>query len=99
MTGPWQWRMRSLSGPPIASGDSSRRAFLSHRGSMADIPVTADEGVRRRDFLNVAAVSFAGVCVVAAVGPLLVQMAPPADVLALATTEVDISKVQPGQGI
>ena len=66
---------------------------------MADIPVTAGEGVRRRDFLNVAAVSFAGVGVVAAVGPLLVQMAPPADVLALATTEVDISKVQSGQGI
>jgi ubiquinol-cytochrome c reductase iron-sulfur subunit len=66
---------------------------------MADIPVTAGEGVRRRDFLNVAAVSFAGVGVAAAVGPLLVQMAPPADVLALATTEVDISKVQPGQGI
>ena len=66
---------------------------------MADIPVTADEGVRRRDFLNVAAVSFAGVGVVAAIGPLLVQMAPPADVLALATTEVDVSKVQVGQGI
>jgi len=66
---------------------------------MTDIPVTAGEGVRRRDFLNVAAVSFAGVGVAAAVGPLLVQMAPPADVLALATTEVDVSKVQPGQGI
>jgi ubiquinol-cytochrome c reductase iron-sulfur subunit len=57
------------------------------------------EGVRRRDFLNVAAVSFAGVGTVAALAPLLVQMAPSADVLALATTEVDISKVQPGQGI
>jgi len=61
---------------------------------------TATEGgVRRRDFLNVAAVSFAGVGAVAAVAPLLVQMAPPADVLALATTEVDISKIQPGQAI
>jgi ubiquinol-cytochrome c reductase iron-sulfur subunit len=57
------------------------------------------DGVRRRDFLNVAAVSFAGVGTVAAVAPLLVQMAPPADVLALATTEVDISKIQPGQSI
>ncbi len=66
---------------------------------MADVPVTAGEGVRRRDFLNVAAVSFAGVGTVAAVAPLLWQMAPPADVLAMATTEVDISKVQPGQGI
>jgi ubiquinol-cytochrome c reductase iron-sulfur subunit len=65
---------------------------------MADVPVTA-EGVRRRDFLNVAAVSFAGVGAVAAISPLIVQMSPSADVLALATTEVDISKVQPGQGI
>jgi ubiquinol-cytochrome c reductase iron-sulfur subunit len=58
-----------------------------------------DDGVRRRDFLNVAAVSFAGVGGVAALAPLLVQMSPSADVLALATTEVDISKIQPGQGI
>ncbi len=66
---------------------------------MADVPVTAGEGVRRRDFLNVAAVSFVGVGTVAAIAPLIVQMSPPADVLALSTTEVDISKVQPGQGI
>src|SRR5438045_9785080 len=57
------------------------------------------DGVRRRDFLNVAAVSFAGVGGVAALAPLLVQMAPSADVLALATTEVDISKLQPGRCI
>ncbi|CAA9493898.1 MAG: Ubiquinol-cytochrome C reductase iron-sulfur subunit [uncultured Sphingomonas sp.] len=55
--------------------------------------------VRRRDFLNVAAVSFAGVGAAAAVAPLLVQMAPPADVLALAQTEIDISKIQPGQAV
>ncbi len=60
---------------------------------------TAEGGVRRRDFLNVAAVSFAGVGAVVAIAPLLVQMSPPADVLALATTEIDISKVQPGQSI
>jgi ubiquinol-cytochrome c reductase iron-sulfur subunit len=57
------------------------------------------EGVRRRDFLNVAAVSFAGVGAVATLGPLIVQMSPSADVLAMATTEIDISKVVPGQGI
>ena len=44
-------------------------------------------------------VSFAGVGAVATLAPLIVQMSPSADVLALATTEVDISKVQPGQGI
>ena len=60
---------------------------------------TGGDGVRRRDFLNVAAVSFAGVGTVAALAPLVVQMSPSADVLALSTTEVDISKVQPGQGI
>ncbi|MEO5773369.1 MAG: ubiquinol-cytochrome c reductase iron-sulfur subunit [Sphingomicrobium sp.] len=58
-----------------------------------------EDGVRRRDFLNVAAVSFAGVGAVAAITPALVQMAPSADVLALASTEVDISKILPGQAI
>ena len=57
------------------------------------------EGVRRRDFLNVAAVSFAGVGAVAVALPLISQMNPPADVLALASTEVDVSKIAPGQGI
>jgi len=57
------------------------------------------DGVRRRDFINVAAVSFVGVGAVAAVLPLVNQMNPPADVLALASTEVDISKVLPGQAI
>ena len=60
---------------------------------------TSGDGVRRRDFLNVAAVSFAGVGAVAALVPLVVQMSPSADVLALATVEIDISKVIPGQGI
>ena len=65
--------------------------------SATDTPT--GDGVRRRDFLNVAAVSFAGVGTVAALAPLVVQMAPSADVLALSTTEVDISKVAQGQGI
>ncbi len=56
-------------------------------------------GVRRRDFINIAAVSFAGVGGAVAVAPLLIQMAPSADVRALSSTEVDISKIQPGQGI
>jgi len=59
----------------------------------------SEDGVRRRDFLNVAAVSFAGVGSVVALAPLFVQMAPSKDVLALASIEVDISKIQPGQGI
>jgi ubiquinol-cytochrome c reductase iron-sulfur subunit len=58
-----------------------------------------EEGVRRRDFLNIAAVSFAGVGAVAVVVPLVNQMNPSADVLALASIEVDISKVEAGSGI
>ena len=79
---------------------------MATRAQSAEVPGTTGpegegpaDGYRRRDFLNVAAVSFAGVGTVAAIAPLLVQMAPPADVLALATTEVDISKIQPGQAI
>jgi ubiquinol-cytochrome c reductase iron-sulfur subunit len=58
-----------------------------------------EDGVRRRDFLNIAAVSFAGVGAVAVVVPLVNQMNPSADVLALASIEVDISKVEAGSGI
>ena len=75
---------------------------MATKAQSAEGPATtghAEGGVRRRDFLNVAAVSFAGVGGVAALAPLLVQMSPSADVLALATTEVDIAKIQPGQGI
>lgn len=59
----------------------------------------AEDGVRRRDFINIAAVSFAGVGGAAVVAPLLYQMAPDADVLALASIEVDVSNVEPGQAI
>ena len=59
----------------------------------------APDGVRRRDFINIAAVSFAGVGAVAVVYPLVNQMNPSADVLALASTEVDVSQIQPGQAI
>ena len=54
---------------------------------------------RRRDFINIAAVSFAGIGAVAIVLPLINQMNPSADVLALSTTEIDISKITPGQAI
>ena len=57
------------------------------------------EGVRRRDFIHIAAVSFAGVGAVAVVAPLVYQMAPSADVLAQSSIDVDISAIQPGQAI
>lgn len=59
----------------------------------------AGDGVRRRDFINIAAVSAAGVAGVAVIVPLISQMAPSADVLAASSTEVDISSVQSGQAI
>jgi ubiquinol-cytochrome c reductase iron-sulfur subunit len=57
------------------------------------------QGPRRRDFLNIAAVAFAGVGGVAVVIPLVNQMNPSADVLALASIEVDVAKIEAGSGI
>ena len=59
----------------------------------------AGDGARRRDFINIAAVSFAGIGGVAALYPLVSQMAPSADVLAESSTEIDISSIQVGQSI
>jgi ubiquinol-cytochrome c reductase iron-sulfur subunit len=58
-----------------------------------------DDGVRRRDFIHIAAVSFAGVGAAAVAVPLVTQMSASADVLALASIEVDVSAIQPGQAI
>ena len=65
---------------------------------VSDAPA-GDEGVRRRDFINIAAVSAAGVGAVATLVPLVSQMWPSADVLADSTTEVDISSIEAGQGV
>ncbi|AZI35934.1 ubiquinol-cytochrome c reductase iron-sulfur subunit [Caenibius tardaugens] len=58
-----------------------------------------EDGVRRRDFINIAAVAAAGVGGVATLVPLISQMSPSADVLAESSTEIDISAIQPGQAI
>ena len=57
------------------------------------------ENPRRRDYLTYAAVSFAGVGAAVTVLPLINQMSPSADVLAQSTTEIDLSKILPGQAI
>ena len=69
--------------------------------AVTDTPegAAAAEGVRRRDFINIAAVSAAGVGAVATLVPLISQMAPSADVIAESSTEVDISAIMPGQAI
>jgi ubiquinol-cytochrome c reductase iron-sulfur subunit len=57
------------------------------------------EGVRRRDFINIAAVSAAGVGGLVTLVPLISQMSPSADVLAESSVEIDISQIKPGQAI
>ena len=54
---------------------------------------------RRRDYIKIAAVSWFGVGAATVVLPLINQMNPSADVLADATTEVDVAAIQPGQAI
>jgi ubiquinol-cytochrome c reductase iron-sulfur subunit len=58
-----------------------------------------DEGVRRRDFIHVATGAFVGVGAAAAAWPLIEQMNPSADVLALASIEVDVAPIAAGQAI
>ncbi len=75
------------------SGDANQRAPMI--GAAHD----EGQGPRRPGFLNIAAVSFAGVGAVGVLFPLVNQMNPSADVLALASIEVDISKIAAGSGI
>ena len=74
-------------------------ATLEQTNAVGETEAKGPDGVRRRDFINIAAVSFAGVGAAAVAIPLVRQMNPSADVLALASTEVDISKIAPGQAI
>lgn len=76
----------------------AREVHVGPPGS-GDVHDGSHDGVRRRDFINIAAVSFAGVGALAVVYPLVNQMNPSADVLALASIEVDVSQIQPGQAI
>lgn len=57
------------------------------------------EGESRRDFLGIVAWSAFGVGAVAVAWPLVNSMNPSADVLALASTAVDISGIDVGMGI
>ncbi len=68
-------------------------------GNAEPAALAAGEGVRRRDFINIAAVAAAGVGGVAVLYPLISQMAPSKDVLAESTTEIDISAIEPGMAI
>ena len=72
---------------------------MAENADTATLEGTPAEGVRRRDFINIAAVSAAGVGGIAIVYPLVSQMSASADVLAASSTEVDISAIAPGQAI
>ncbi|MBN8532271.1 MAG: ubiquinol-cytochrome c reductase iron-sulfur subunit [Alphaproteobacteria bacterium] len=58
-----------------------------------------DSGQTRRDFLILAASAFGGVGAGVVAWPFVHSMNPSADVLALASTEVDLSSIQEGQEI
>jgi len=64
----------------------------------ASEPVNGD-GVQRRDFLILTAGAMGAIGVAGALWPLISSMNPAADVLALASADVDISKVAEGQEI
>jgi ubiquinol-cytochrome c reductase iron-sulfur subunit len=56
-------------------------------------------GERRRDFIYVATGAFAAAGAVAVVVPLVNQMNPSSDVLAMASIDLDLSAIQPGQAV
>ena len=66
---------------------------------MTDTPADGPGDETRRDFLYLATGAVAGFGVLAATWPLIHQMNPAQDVLALASTEVDLSPIEVGQSI
>lgn len=72
---------------------------MADDAGIATPELNGTDGVRRRDFINIAAVSAAGVGGAAALYPLVSQMSASADVLAQSSTEVDLAAIEPGQAI
>lgn len=60
---------------------------------------TADEGVRRRDWIHIAALGTAGVGGASLLIPLISQMLPSDDVKAASSTDIDVSAIAEGQSI
>ncbi len=87
----------------VASKKASAKTTVksgTSAGNVAELSVPGGgQGADRRDFINIAAVCFAGVGAGAVALPLIGQMSASADVLALKSIEVDISSIQPGQAI
>ncbi|RYY25708.1 MAG: ubiquinol-cytochrome c reductase iron-sulfur subunit [Sphingomonadales bacterium] len=66
---------------------------------VTEVDLSGPENPRRRDYLNYAAVSVAAVGAGVVVLPLVNSMNPSADVLALSSTEIDLSAIEVGQAI
>lgn len=58
-----------------------------------------EQTVTRRDFIHILAGTVGGFGIGATIWPLVDQMNPSADILALSTTEVDLSQIEVGQSI
>ena len=67
------------------------------RGKETIVAATETAGTTRRDFLYIATGAMGAVGAAAAVWPFVSQLQPDASVLALSSTEVDLSQVQEGQ--
>lgn len=80
------------SAPVKKSAKSAAAKGAVHQGA-------PQAGQTRRDFIVVTASATAGVGAASAAWPFINSLNPAADVLALASTEVDITTVQPGQAI
>ena len=71
-------------------------AETAHAAAMAG---HSEDGATRRDFLTLATGALGAVGVAAFIWPFINSMNPAADVLALSSTEVDLSPLQEGQAI
>jgi ubiquinol-cytochrome c reductase iron-sulfur subunit len=73
--------------------------FLEDGEEFSFMSAAGDTDLERRDFIFIAAGAMGAVGAGVTVWPFLASLGPAADTLALATTEVDVSKVEPGQAI
>jgi ubiquinol-cytochrome c reductase iron-sulfur subunit len=93
---------RYLSRQQFAEGGSILLLTLPQRGKNREtcaLSHVEDDHGTRRDFLYVATASAGVVTAGAAVWPLVNQMNPSKDVLALSTVQIDVSGVEPGTQI
>lgn len=72
---------------------------MSEHSHSHNDPTPSDDGVKRRDFLVLSAQAMGGLGAAGLLWPFVDSMNPAADVLAMASTEVDVSSLQAGQEI